>query len=80
MNITKNEPKSFICGQSQSHEKGHGHFAKNNSYSHKRSFDRNEMYGRVYTHGHEFTRGVSQRTNNDTDTGSLGFNVQVLSG
>nr|GEY24532.1 hypothetical protein [Tanacetum cinerariifolium] len=65
VNATKNDTKSFMRGQGQSHEKSHGEFGKNNSHGHNRSFDRNRKNGLVYTHGRRFTHGSGQRTNNN---------------
>ncbi|GKE58158.1 retrovirus-related pol polyprotein from transposon TNT 1-94, partial [Tanacetum coccineum] len=64
VNAIKNDTKSFMRGQGQSHGKGRGQFGKIDSHGHNRSFDRNKKNGRVYTHGCRFTRGNGQRTNN----------------
>ncbi|GKB87790.1 exostosin-like protein [Tanacetum coccineum] len=66
VNATKNDPKSFMRGQGQSHGKGRVQFGKNNSHGHNRSFHQNGKNGRVYTHGRGFTRGSGQRTNKNS--------------
>ncbi|GJW15632.1 disease resistance CC-NBS-LRR class family protein [Tanacetum coccineum] len=57
VNATKNDPKSFMHRQGQSHGKGRGRIGKNNSHGHNLSFDQNKKIGRVHTHGRGFTRG-----------------------
>ncbi|GJX05709.1 hypothetical protein Tco_0191625 [Tanacetum coccineum] len=75
VNATKNDTKSFMRGQGQSHGKGRGQFDKNNSHGHNRSFDLNMKNGRVYTHDRRFTRSSGQRTNNNAPRNNKAKNV-----
>ncbi|GJV49943.1 hypothetical protein Tco_1440155 [Tanacetum coccineum] len=75
VNATKNDTKSFMRGQGQSHGKGRGQFGKNNSHGHNRSFDWNRKNDRVYTHGRGFTRGSGQRTNNNAPRNNKDKNI-----
>nr|GEU64604.1 hypothetical protein [Tanacetum cinerariifolium] len=75
VNATKNDTKSFMHGQGQSHGKDRGQFGKNNSHGHNRSFDRNKKNGRVYTHARGFTCGSGQRTNNNAPRSNKAKNV-----
>ncbi|GJR43792.1 RNA-directed DNA polymerase, eukaryota [Tanacetum coccineum] len=75
VNATKNDPKSFMRGQGQSHGKGRVQFGKNSSHGHNHSFHRNRKNGRVYTHGRGFTRGSGQRTNKNAPRNNKAKNV-----
>ncbi|GKD80318.1 hypothetical protein Tco_1342939 [Tanacetum coccineum] len=68
VNATKNDTKSFMRGQGQSHGKGRGQFGKNNSHGHNRSFDQNRKKAEfilmvvdspVNNDGSCFRRGIS---------------------
>nr|GEV44069.1 hypothetical protein [Tanacetum cinerariifolium] len=75
VNATKNDPKSFMCGQGQSHEKGRVQFGKNNYHGHNHSFHSNMKNDRVYTHGRGFTRGSGQRTNKNAPRNNKAKNI-----
>ncbi|GKA69417.1 hypothetical protein Tco_0775481 [Tanacetum coccineum] len=75
VNAAKNDPKSFMRGQGQSHGKGRVQFGKNISHGHKRSFHRNRKNDRVYTHGRGFTRGSGQRTNKNAPRNNKAKNM-----